>query len=243
MKKLITQVCVLLGVAVMILALMGGIVLAIPSQFEDSYTYCIQRKVKTLEEKREAGIIIVGDSSAAFGIDNVLLSELLDRPVVNLGLQGGMGTEILMNMASEYCVEGDIIVYASNNIYWSSDLGTEASKSYETIETGFDGAPELYRFIPCKDIGKMITAFPAFACKKIDRLLEGKEKEPAVGAYAITSFDLEGNMILERGEWTPIETFQESWVAPLTAEEINPVCIEQLSAYNGRLSARGGGSC
>ncbi len=224
--------------AALITALVTGVLFLSP-QFEDSYGYCIQRKFRQLAGRDEPAIVIVGDSGAAFGIDNELLSELCGYPVVNLGLQGSMGTKMLVNMVLENSVPGDIVVYAANDANWvEPEKGTERSRVAEVIEIALDGWPEGYRYMALDAWDECVTAFPAYACKKFDNFFAGEDRVTATGAYAITSFDETGNMILERKEWTLQETFDESWICSLERDKISDVCIEQVNAFGEALEKR-----
>lgn len=55
-------------------------------------------------------ILIVGGSSAAFGVDSKLIEHSVGRPVVNLGLHGAAGAHYILNVALVEARPNDVVV-------------------------------------------------------------------------------------------------------------------------------------
>lgn len=70
-----------------------------------------QKKITAVEEfKSEHRIFVVGGSGVHMGIDTQIMSEQLNRPIINLGLHAGLGIEAIISSIKPYLQEGDIIL-------------------------------------------------------------------------------------------------------------------------------------
>lgn len=54
--------------------------------------------------------LLVGGSATMFGVDSALLSEGLGVPVVNAGVNAGLGTYVVPRLADRFIAAGDIVV-------------------------------------------------------------------------------------------------------------------------------------
>lgn len=57
-----------------------------------------------------ARILIVGGSSAAFGVDSERISRELSVPVVNLGLHAGLGVEFMLREVAAVATDDDLVI-------------------------------------------------------------------------------------------------------------------------------------
>lgn len=239
-KKLLCKLFVYIWALITILVFISVIIIIlIPPQFEDTFENAIQIKYDYLVDTKESPkVIIIGDSNSSFGIDSEYLSNLIQLPVVHLGLEGGMGFDFLFNMAKENVNEGDIVL--ASYIPGTIQQDLEATRLPELIEIAVDGRAGLYRYVSLKDYPNFIYGFPAYFCKKIDRFIQGDDRERDTGTYSSDSFNNKGNMILKRDSCVFDEEYPEEWNG-VTYSVVNQDIINKLNHYGEDLEARGGG--
>ena len=101
-------------------------------------------------------VILVGGSSVAFGYDSRVLAKRLGRPVVNMGLQGGLGIRFQLESIKPYLHEGDIIILSPEyhnivSLLASGDLLTQMLVVYpqgvKYLSSGHE-VLELLRSLP-----------------------------------------------------------------------------------------------
>ena len=91
------------------LAILGALVWLYPGQ-DNTYLAATIDKHHAAETVDGGRLLIVGGSSAAFGIDsNALASELRRRPI-NLALHAGLGLDFMLNEARDVMQPGDVVV-------------------------------------------------------------------------------------------------------------------------------------
>lgn len=67
-------------------------------------------KTARLDSTDRNKVVILGGSNVAFGYDSKLLTDSLNRPVINAGLHAGLGQKFIVDDASRYLERGDILV-------------------------------------------------------------------------------------------------------------------------------------
>ena len=177
-------------VAFLMLLIYTGYIILYPSNvFYTSYQSVIQNKFNNLIEEREAKIIVIGGSSAGFGINEKLLSQETGYPVVNLGLHAGFGYLFNTEIAKANIQEGDIVLLGYEYNWWKES-------SFETlgvdlVMSGIDNKIEMYRYVPIENWVELIGYLPQYYSKKASYT-------PAGGVYSRDSFDENGHMTLNR---------------------------------------------
>lgn len=99
------------------------------------YLAAFMDKEALLQKTPTPRIILAGGSSVAFGYDSRALSQQLGMPVVNMGLQGGLGVRFQLESLKPYLAEGDILILSPeyHNIHTlleSGDLLTQMLITY-----------------------------------------------------------------------------------------------------------------
>ena len=99
-KKFLVRLALLLaGVASAFVVLVLSGIFVIGNQHEQMYGGALTDKAARMRSIYEPKIIITGDSSVAFGINSPMIQEAMNMPVVNLGLNVGLGNFLLENAA------------------------------------------------------------------------------------------------------------------------------------------------
>ena len=160
----------------------GTVVFALPAQFEETFLGEFDRKVERLYAAEGEKIIFVGGSSLAFGLDAKLLSETLQRPVINFGLYATLGTKVMLDYSKKAIEAGDIVVLAPemNAQTWSLYFNAEA------MWQAVDGHFGLLRYLDSEDVPAMLGGVWKFAASKLKYMSADMND---LGIYSASSFD------------------------------------------------------
>lgn len=110
MKKFLYNIAVFCVFAVLV---PGILAFSLPSN-ENNYLRAYGLKKERLRNLPPGRILLVGFSELAFGLDSPAIEKALGMPVVNCGIHGGLGLDIILDDAVNDCRKGDIVVVAPN---------------------------------------------------------------------------------------------------------------------------------
>ncbi|MGF7216825.1 hypothetical protein GGR92_002992 [Spirosoma lacussanchae] len=77
---------------------------------ENSYVSASVDKENVLKRTKSPKVIFAGGSNLALGLNSKLLSTMVERPVVNMGLHAGLGLDFALNQAKLNVRKGDILI-------------------------------------------------------------------------------------------------------------------------------------
>ncbi len=72
----------------------------------------LSAKYKIAKSIKEPKIILCGGSSVLFGLDSKMIKNAFDRPVVNMGVNAGLQTPLVLQTCKSVAKSGDIILLA-----------------------------------------------------------------------------------------------------------------------------------
>lgn len=158
--------------------------LALPRQMGETYygelPYMFDRLRKTKGKK----IVLIGNSSVAFGVRSDLLqAELPDYTVVNFGLYGAVGTKTMIDLSKVNISQGDIVVVLPEAYPQSSSLYFSARDTWRAIE----GNSKMFRYIAKENRSAMVGAYPAYVQEKY-AYYTGAKNPSAEGVYSQRAF-------------------------------------------------------
>lgn len=186
-------------------------------------------KTERLESISEPKIVLVGNSNLPFGIVSEDMEKALGRPVVNMGLHGGVGNVFNEQAAKINVREGDLIVLSPSSF---SDEGT--IKNPELAWVTIENHLELYRFIPKKDVPAMIKAYPSYLKKCINLWINGIGNLDADEIYSRNQYNEYGDNISSRPKSVP-----ELDLSEVAVPVIGDAYIERINALNQYVTERG----
>lgn len=231
MKKFVLKVLLyfgLMGLGMGVLTLFTLFVAA--PQYENSFNAAIIDKIQTLKETDSPKIILVGNSSLAFGIDSPRMEEALGMPVVNTGLYGALNDEFAENVAKENIQAGDIVVVAHTD-YQNDEIITNPGMAWITIENHFD----LWHLIDAKNIEPMLKALPKYILKTVRLYVFGSGNQDSGDAYSRLQFNKNGDDIFDR----PTTELSENYFASVIFPGIDDTAVKRLNALNDYCKERG----
>lgn len=199
-------------------------------QYLYSFNAALIDKVERLTSLEGPKLVLIGNSNLAFGVDSETLEAHFGLPVVNMGLQGGLGNAFHEEMAKLNVCEGDIYI-VSHTSYKDSDIIGDAPLAWMTLETH----PELWRLIRPKDMWSMIEGFPVYFQKALKLWINnaGNKSYPTY-SYDRMVFNEYGDNAFPREETKGNIDFSGQGVPP-----INDTCTDRLNELYAYLTERG----
>jgi hypothetical protein len=145
----------LLVFGLVFLALVASIIVLSPLP-SNAYHFAILDKHRFLEAAGSPKLVLAGGSNCAFGIDSAVLSKAFHTPVVNLGIDAGFGLGRILDDASPFLGDGDILLIIPEYSHYTNNWNGN-SDAYEMI---FDA--RQYRLALHPGWYGLPGAFPAY---------------------------------------------------------------------------------
>lgn len=228
MKKLIQKFILFLLIILSILGIFGVFFFKyVAPQYSDSYTASLVDKYHSLKNIEEPKIVLLGDSNVAFGIKSELLEESFGMPVVNMGLQTGLGNAFLENLAKINVAEGDIYIIC-HTTYSDDGKFLDPSLAWVTLENH----SEFWNLMTPVQAFQLPAAFPYYFRNATALWVTNKGNTTANGVYSRAAFNEYGDISYIRD--TCCYQFTEQ-ILP----EINETCTNRINELNKYLTERG----
>lgn len=226
-------ICVFIMSITIIAITFVGIVAFPQNKLSTGYNSVVQTKYDNLINTKSPKIIIIGGSSAAFGINEDILEEATGLPVVNLGVHVAMGGLFNTEISKGNIKSGDIVLlgyeYQWGQHDYFHDIGVEQ------VMSGIDSRIDMYQYIPINKWDQIMGYLFTFASKKL-------RFEPPTGTYTRASFNEDGAMILKRDNFV-IDDYQHKidTYGNVTGEKlvISQESKEYLKKYKSYVENRG----
>lgn len=212
---------------IMLLIIMGYITYLIP-QYDNVYFAALIDKVERLKSIEGPKIVLIGNSNLAFGINSELLEQEMGLPVVNMGLQGGLGNLFHDDMMDYNVCEGDIYVVA-HNTYWNSGEMDNYVSGWVTVENHYD----LWHLIRPEYYLDMIKSFPTYIKKCIAYRSGYGAEELGDGLYSRKGFNEYGDVAVYR-EYKGKDDMGMIWACIAAESEMS-----ELNKWNDYLKEKG----
>lgn len=167
--------------------------LSMPNQYEKTYYAQLVPMYRKVCETTKKKIVLIGNSSVAFGVDSSLMEEELkkngvDYEVCHFGLYGSLGTKLMMDLSIKYIKEGDIVIFMPEPHIQSLSLYFSAMDTWRAI----DGDWSLFWDIEKSNRQSLIGSFSQYISEKHTHIAMGKNE--GSGIYAKASFDENGDL-------------------------------------------------
>lgn len=192
-KKFIPLIAIVF-VLVNILSVIGVIFAvdrSLPLCYDQTYYAALPllyNKMKNTEGKK---IVIIGNSSVAFGVDCELLEDELkksgyDYTICNFGLYGAIGSVAMLELAKDQIKAGDILLYMPEANLQAQSLYFSATELWYSLEQNEDMVWKLSG----EHLAQMLANYPSFISKRKE---QNGSATPS-GIYALSSFNEQLNL-------------------------------------------------
>ncbi len=212
-----------------------GIVLPFPKAFDHTYQSAIVEKYDKLVSTQGPKIILVGGSSVTYGIKEQQLEELTERPVVSLGLYGGLGDLFQTELALANIDPGDLVVLAYEYNWIDTDAFTTIPA--DMVMSGIGSRLSLYRYIPANQWVPIVGYLFPYAEKKLEYV-----KNPGEDHHH-TMFDGEGRLTEVREESLVLDYETNAEIQnPIdyTDKTVSEETVAYLKKFVKRVERKGG---
>lgn len=220
--------CIFAVKAMLFIFMVFGYFNLIEPEYMGSFNASLIDKADRLQSINEEKIVLIGNSNLAFGINSEMIEQEFGKPVVNMGLHGGLGNVFHEQMAKLNVCEGDIYIICHSE-YDDNDRIGNCELAWLTIENHYN----LWRLIRAEDVWGMLNAFPVYLRKTIDLYSSGTGNIDNGGRYSRSAFNEYGDFgIYREGSiWTKL--------VPVKCPSISDESVERINKLNKYLEKRG----
>ncbi len=102
-----------------ILGIYAQLGMATPDQYWVKQNYA--SKEAFARRFQEQKVLIVAGSNALFGFDSALLSNAIDKPVVNMGVHAGLGMDYILQRSKRVTDPGDIVIMPMEYTFYQAE--------------------------------------------------------------------------------------------------------------------------
>lgn len=167
----------------------------IPYQSDKSYYAAMRDKYYANLNRTEPGIVLVGGSNLAFGVDTEKISKHFNMPALNMGFHAGLKRDFFLNVCKKNIMKGDIIILAFEYSAYSEDLMSEDITWYTV-----DNCIDLMRCVPSSNVFNLVRYYPIYLIKKIKDSVLNPHPIPENRAYSYDCFNEYGDNVYRRYE-------------------------------------------
>lgn len=192
-KNFIKTFAAMLAVFAVPFIMVIAAVFALPAVYDDTFVGELSEKYERLCSIEEKKIVIVGGSSAAFGLNSKMIEDELGYKTVNFGLYADLGTKLMMDLSRASVNEGDIFILAPEmsaqtlSLYFGSETALEA----------MDGSFSMLSHVGKDDYDSLVGAAWKVGSSKLRYLISG-ERPVNQGAYKKENFNEYGDNTFDR---------------------------------------------
>ncbi|OOQ59491.1 hypothetical protein [Mucilaginibacter pedocola] len=126
MKKFLLYIVVFSALTLLFVFILNRNYFPAKAKGNDGYVGAIVDKHAYADKTKSPRIIFCGGSSTAFGVDSKMVEQRTGLPTVNMGLNGSLGLEFILNQARYIARPSDIIILSVEY-----NLSTEGSYKFK----------------------------------------------------------------------------------------------------------------
>ena len=209
-------------------------VAAVPPVYDETFLGELSAKYELLNETKEEKIIVIGGSSAAFGIDSALISEAVGRPVVNFGLYATLGTKMMLDLSRANIGKGDIIILAPELDEQTLSLYFNATSAWQAL----DADPSMLLRVGTDNYKDLLGGVVEYLGKKYEYAAQGR-KVTQTGVYSRSSFNELGDIVYPREYNVMTFGYDTGTVINLKPEIFSEDFIDYANRYIARARRAG----
>ncbi|MEM9944849.1 MAG: hypothetical protein AAF810_02155 [Cyanobacteria bacterium P01_D01_bin.36] len=188
-----------------------------------------QNKVAIAAETTEPKLIVTGGSGAHYTINSDLLSKEIGRPVVNLGIDGPVGLDVILPSILETVKPGDVVLLIPEYLILQSQNGFGPKSGLFGVaigQPGLGGVPAKQLALETFQLG--IPSLRWSVKSVVDLAEEGK----FTGYY--------DGPLTERGDPTETKLREGDWWPLEVKEPASGHAIARIQQFKTEVEAKGG---
>jgi len=156
----------------------------------DGYLAVSIDKQRALQAARSPKIIFIGGSNLAFGLDSARVEQVLQMPVVNMGLHGGLGLRYMLDEVKPFVRAGDMIVVIPEYQQFYNRLMDGEGPLIDVLYL----YPNARAYLEPPQLNQLLKKFPEYVQKKFQSFVFGViQRQDSV--YYRKAFNAYGDMV------------------------------------------------
>ena len=188
-----------------------------------------QKVVLAAEIKSPQRLIIVGGSGAHHAHDSLAIEQGLGIPVMNLGLDGPVGLNVILPSVLAVIRPGDIVLFVPEDLILLDDDGLLSRSVSFGLATGRPGVGD----VPLKQLAQETWMLGVPTLKALTKsTLDLLEKGRMTGYYS--------EPISQRGDPTVVKYRKGKWWKWTINKSISPHAIARIQQFRQEVEAKGG---
>lgn len=202
-------------------------------QYTGLFNAALLDKHQRLASVQGPKIVLLGDSTLAFGVDSAALETATGLPVVNMGLHQGLGFPFYADITKTHIGPGDIVIacFASYSAY-NAGLG-DPLLAWVTLENHV----ALWRHVRPAYYPALLRTLPTYTRRALNLLLDGKGNQTPTDTYYVrTALNAYGDVALPRP--ANIVNEQENPVGFIPGP-MDPALLAELNDYHTYVQSKG----
>ncbi len=220
MKKIVFTLLILL----ILIGLSLGIIIGLPDS--GSPYYRVIDKQQLLKRTPSPKIILMGGSSLLFGQDSAALEAALGRPVINMGLNGGLGLRFMIEEIKPYLRFGDTILIVPEYLQFFAGFAQGDHNLWEYLHAH----PSKWALTNSwSQRINLLKELPTYASRKVRRLLFQSRNTLNHGTYYSGKFTPQGDLSDVAGPTAPRLAQAPLFADAISAHDFNPQAITLLN--------------
>lgn len=188
-----------------------------------------ENKVAIAAETADPKLIITGGSGAHYTINSDLLSEGLGMPVVNLGIDGPVGLDVILPSVLETVNPGDTVLLIPEYLLLLDEDGYGPKSGLFGVaigKPGIGGVPAKQLALETFQLG--IPSLRWTVKSAVDLSEEGR----LTGYY--------DGPLTERGDPTETKQREGAWWPLKIRESVSPHALKRIEQFKAEVEAKGG---
>ncbi len=188
-----------------------------------------ENKVAIAAETADSKLIITGGSGAHYTINSDLLSEGLGMPVVNLGIDGPVGLDVILPSVLETVNPGDTVLLIPEYLLLLDEDGYGPKSGLFGVaigKPGLGGVPAKQLALETFQLG--IPSLRWTVKSAVDLSEEGR----LTGYY--------DGPLTERGDPTETKQREGAWWPLKIRESVSPHALKRIKQFKAEVEAKGG---
>lgn len=188
-----------------------------------------QTKMSIASEIRQPKLIVTGGSGAHYTIDSASLEKGLNKPVVNLGLDGPVGLNVILPSALEAVKPGDVVLLIPEYLILGDEDGFGPKSGLFGVAIGKPGLGHVPAEQLALETMQLGTPSLRWAVKSaVDMAEEGRLTGYYDGPLTAQGDPTETKS--REGEWWPLEIKSPA----------SPHALKRIKQFKDEVEARGG---
>ncbi len=208
----------------------------LPPQYEETYLGELKYKFDLLKSTKGQRIIVIGGSGVAFGQDSAMIEEAIpDYYVINFGMYAALGSVVMLELASPYIKEGDIVLFSPEQNEQTLSMYFDSEAMWQAA----DGEFSMLKALSKEQLGQMAASLGYFAADKFNFYREKSAPIPE-GIYKRASFNEYGDVTKSGRECNIMnEGVDRNMLVTYDFTQLSPEFIEYLNNFAEGCRAKG----